>query len=314
LIPASKIGFSVLRVPPTGTTDYDNLLNGDSDATWLHSFNESVTKLTDSHCYPEMDTNDWNVGLKYNKGHNDFPNSTTIVGEYAYSFTASGDAVQSTNENTLMNSMLTAGIPFAMHWMWIDLYVPSPPTWKTGWFSNYSINSPNDVVGMVGCKLGLFPNGDMEQGNSQFPTGWSGGSNGGHSITYSRINGTDCTGNYYYRLSASVAPDNIYTLSPYTAVPQCSNIYANAYIRGGNTGTMNIGIHQYDAYGNQLSFTSGPNFTNGGLWQFFSYQQAVGGWVCPANADTRNIYLGVVANINALPGYLDTDCVSLSVR
>jgi len=315
-VPASKIGFSVLRVPPTGATDYDNLKNGDSDSTWLGTNRAAQAKLTDSHAYPEADTGDWNVALKYGKGHNDYPNSTTIVGEYAYSFTASGEATQATSEITLMNSMISAGIPYAMHWMFVDLYVPNqdPNAWKTGWFHNHDVNQPNDVVGAVGNKLGLFTNGDMEQGNSQFPTGWSGGSNGGHSLTFSRMNGTDCTGNYYYRIAASAAPDNIYSLSPYTAVPPCSNIYVNAYIRGGNTGNMYIGIHQYDAYGNHLSFTAGPSFSNGGNYQFYSYQQAVGGWVCPANPDTRYIYMGVVADINALPGWIDTDCVTLSVR
>jgi len=311
-VPAAKKGFSVLRVPPSGLTDYDHLKNGDSDSPWLGTTRSAQCKLTDSHCYPEMDSNDWNVAFKYNKARTTFPSSTTIVGEYAYSYSLSGEATQASNEITIMNNLISAGVPYAMHWMFVDR--PDATNPKFAWCKNGDECQPNDVVGKVVDKLSLFTNGDFESGTSQFPTGWGGGSNGGHPLTYNRINGQDCTGNYFYRITDNYAPDNIYSLSPYTAVPACSKIYLNAYIRGGNTGNICIGIHQYDANGNWLGLTMGPTFNSAGTWQWFDYQQAVGGWVLTANPNTRYVYVGVVADTFATPGYLDTDCVSLSVR
>jgi len=307
-IPASKIGFSVLSVPPTGTTDYNTL----KTSTWLGATRAANTRLTDSHAYPEATANDWNVGFKYQKARSTFPNSTTICGEYAYSFTGSGgEAAQATSEITLMDNAIAAGIPYAMHWELIDLY--NHPE-QYGWCRNRDINQPNDVMGKVVDKLSLFSNGDFESGDSQNPTGWSGGSNNGHPLTFSRINGQDCTGNYFYRIAATTVPDNIYSLSPHTAVPKCDNIYVNAYIRGGNAGNIRIAIHQYDGNGVLLGTALGPTFNADGTYAWVSYQQKVGGWVCPANPETRYVDMGVVADILSAPGWLDTDCVSLSVR
>ena len=307
-IPASKIGFSVLSVPPSGTTDYDTLLT----STWLGSTRAANTKLTDSHSYPEVTTNDWNVSFKYGKARSTFPNSTTIVGEYSWPYAAlsgASETAQATNEITLMNNIISAAIPYAMHWMWIDLYGHTP---TYGWFRNCDINQPNDIVGAVGNKLSLLSNGDMEQGNSQYPTGWSGGSNGGHALTFQRVNGQDFIGNYYYRLSVSQAPDNIYTISPLVNVPPCSKIYVNAYVRGANN--ISLDVHEYDANGNDLGYKRSPVLYSDTQWKVVSWQQAIGGWVCPANPATRKIIVAVDADVTSYPGYLDTDGVTLSVR
>ena len=203
-VTASKIGFSVLRVPPTGLTDYDNLKNGDSDSPWLGTYRARLTKLTDSHSYPEKNAGDWDVGAMYNKARSLYPNSTTICGEYGISYTAVSEADQRDKEITLMNSFISAGVPYAMHWLWTGMWPPPHPgAWDTSWFRNDDINQPNDIVCAVGTKLSQLTNGDMELGTNGVPTGWGYGIIGGQNVTGARLGpGNAATNSYYFRLTS----------------------------------------------------------------------------------------------------------------
>jgi hypothetical protein len=324
-VTASKIGFSVLRVPATGLTDYDNLKNGDSDSPWLGTARANATMLTDSHSYPETNSDGWLFDYKYSKAQTLYPNSTTIVGEYAWPYaipspspgeSPSSEALQRDNELTMMDDMIAAGFPHAMHWMWTGKCCGGSPPKLFEWFRNFDINQPNDIVGSVGTKLSSLTNGDMEQATGGVPTGWSYGSAGGHAVTGARVGpntANAATNSYYFRLTSTFPGDTIYTLSPYTAIPvPCSSIYVNAYIRA-SVSNIQFSILQYDANNHLLSTTFGPTFTPP-TWAMYSYQHQVGGWRCPASAGVKYVYVSVRGTVTSSPGYLDTDTVTLSAR
>ena len=332
IIPASKIGFSVLRVVDGGQNDFHDLRNTNNNGPWLGVYRAQDTMLTDTHCYPERNAQAISkLGYRYTQGRTYFPNSTGIVGEYGYSYDyPSSEATQKDKEKAVMDACIAAGVPYAMHWMWSGRYLPPPPEDDDDedhvvayWFRNHDINKPNDIVGYVGTRLSLFTNGDMESGTSALPTGWSYASNGVVQPTPARVGGqgVGATGDYYYRLTSSRVGDTIWTVSPRVEIPlSSSKIYVNAYIRSTSMSNVRIAVHQYDGSGQEISqaFSTSPALPPGTWPQWYSFQHRIdpveGGWICSANALARYVRVNVQGRVDAGTAILDTDTVTLSVR
>jgi hypothetical protein len=334
-IPGGKIGFSILHVEniPNGKNDFQHLAHGDNNDLWLSPYPGYVnaTKLTDSHCYPHANPQATPALLyRYQQGLANFPNSTGIVGEWAYPYVMpspppggtpyppSNEQIQKTKELDIIKACEDAGVPYAMHWRWIDRWWPQPDNGLSGWFQNHEINQPNDIVGSVGEKLSRFTTGDMETGPiNGDPTGWT---SGGQLDSHVRIGGGGATNNSYYHLT-SHSVGTIWALSPRVTVPTCSKIYVNAYTRSTHISNISITVHQYDQF-NHDTMTTSPGFTPpSGVWQWYSFQHRVqdgingGGWICPARNDTVAVRVSVNGGIvNASPSILDVDTVTLSVR
>jgi len=321
----SKIGFSALRVINGGENDFTTLRT----TAWLSPSRATLTKLTDTHSYPEKNPKAiTELAYRYNWGQAQYPNSTTIVGEYGYSFDSpSSEATQRDKEIEIMDKCIEAGVPYAMHWLWAGIYRPNgpdPDAVIADWFRNHDINQPNDIVGSVGTKLSLFTNGDMESWPpSGPPTGWTYSSSGAQP-TASRFGGA--TNSYCYRLTPNQpGGHNIWTVSPRVTVPACSNncpsqgnIYVNAYIRSNKMSNVRVTVHQYDAGGNEIGSpgTTSPPLPSGtSNLQWYSFQHQIpGGWTCSAAQNMRSIRVNVIGHVDDPTAILDTDTVTASVR
>ena len=309
-IPTAKKGISI-------NTDYVNDLN--YLFTW---FNPSrPLKFIDFHAYPAS-TGDaqYNVNTTYNTLKGRIPSGwgcTVVCGEIGYNTTSESlEPTQNQLVIGMLNKAKTASMPYIMAWTFNSLQAcPNSGgyAFSKEWFSD-PWNHPKDVMGAWAANMNMCSNADVETVSGGMPTGWTYGAN------YGPISGSSggpsttdaCTGSYYYRLNDNTVGDDIYTLTPWVSVPGGNRLYVNAFVRSSCENVF-LAFHEYDANHNWLRFQAGPTIQTPG-WLYYNYQRTCGGWSAPLLSNTRYILLGACAHISSSPGYLDTDCYSISNR
>jgi hypothetical protein len=248
----------------------------------------------------------------YNQVRAVFPDSTVLLGEFGYD--ATSPALESAQVSTVASTIseaLTSAIPIYMLWMLTD-NTPGPGSYAL----TYTYDQPKDVVGYLAGLFGAVKNGDFETVVSGAPQHWSGGGNTAFWFGAIGPQASDAaTGLWYGRVRAD-QPGSVWMSSDMTPVVGGKRLFVNAYLRS-NLAWVNIDVHEYDASGVQVgATTSGPRWTPPTTtWQWYDYLHAVGSFSVQLRSDTKWVIVAPAgATGSAIPGYLDVDALSVSVR
>lgn len=310
-VPAAKKGCSI-------NTDYIDDFN-----YLLGTMQNRPLKMVDFHAYPNSTTDvNYNIESTYDKVKAKVPagwgGSTVIMGEFGQGGTSWSETGQSPIYVGLLNKASAKGIPYYMAWDFEPLQGYGPGTacgfsFYQEWYSD-PYNWPKDMMGGWSVARNLCYNPDMETTTGVWPSNWTCGSGGGPITgSYGGPSQSDsATNQRYYRISATVYPDDIYALSPYINVTGGKYLYINSFIRS-NCSNLYIAFHQYDANNNYLGFTAGPSF-NPPTWQFYNYQRMAGPWRVQLAPTAAKILVGVCGHVYSNPTYLDIDCISVNCQ
>lgn len=312
-VPAGRRGLSVLNIDPNDIwyddpSDVRNQMNGAFGSSWHLDY-------IDFHSYfNQTGARNTNIQDSYRHTKGVFPDSTVLLGEFAYNLLSNGneEGQQQTMTN-VFNAVSEVQAPYYLHWTLVD--------GRYGWASS-DRDHARDVLGRFPQDVQrLIANPDMEYLNGSAPQSWQASG----SIPVTLVSGWGpgdgctneaCTNSGYARVQASgYGSGSMWLISDQVAVRGGDRLYVNSYIRS-NMANISMKVIQFNQYGTQLQTESGPSFTPSG-WSMNNYLYHAtalngqpNGWSAPLQWNTRSISVMVYAQVTGSPAYLDVDTVS----